>query len=77
MSRYRVGILIILAAAATGIGATATHATTPVMLAWLLFFGLATLLLRCPTCRFPLFRRGPVWTPWPSRLCRCGQRLDT
>lgn len=76
LTRYVTGVLLICATAATGVCALVLNAPTPVMLAWLLVFGLATMLLRCPACGLPLFRRGPLWTPWPSRVCRCGHRLD-
>ena len=32
-------------------------------------YGSASLMLRCPQCRWPLFNKGPIWFPWPNRRC--------
>src|ERR1044072_1246276 len=32
-------------------------------------YALGTLLLRCSSCSWPLFKRGDLWVPWPWRAC--------
>jgi hypothetical protein len=66
--RYWVGVALIVtfmpaAFAAEAVGGVAAFFAVG------LGYGIATLLLHCPNCAWPLFRRGKVWWPWPSPIC--------
>jgi len=35
------------------------------------------LVFKCPKCGSNLFQRGPVFMPWPNKVCgKCGSQLD-
>jgi hypothetical protein len=77
MSRYAIGVVLIASSVIAGLLVLAyadRHPFAPMI--WLAVFGGLTLVLRCPACGLPVFRRNRLWVPWPSRACRCGHRLD-
>ena len=42
----------------------------PLVVAWLLFFGISSMLLVCPCCGRSLFMRGSfLIVPWPAKTC--------
>jgi hypothetical protein len=66
--RYWLGVALIVTFApatfaANALGGVATFFAVG------LGYGFAMMLLRCPSCKWPLFRRGIVWCPWPARTC--------
>lgn len=77
MSKYATGIALIACSIIGGLLVLALvdrHPLAPII--WVVGFGGLTLLLRCPACGLPVFRRNGFWAPWPSKVCRCGHRLD-
>jgi hypothetical protein len=41
-----------------------------------LLYGIASLMLRCSRCSWPLFKRGRWWVPWTWRSCpQCSHPL--
>jgi len=66
--RYWLGVALIVTFAPAAFAAEALGGVAAFFVVGL-GYGIATLLLRCPGCTWPLFRRGIVWWPWPSRAC--------
>ncbi|WP_144096499.1 hypothetical protein [Croceicoccus sediminis] len=48
----------------------------PLLVVWVVLFGIRSLLIRCPNCGKSIFRRG-IWSVfWPEKTCsRCGTDL--
>jgi hypothetical protein len=66
--RYWLGVVLIVTFAPAAFAADAFGG--PVALfSVVLGYGFPILLLCCPRCSWPIFRRGIVWWPWPSRTC--------
>ena len=76
MARYQLGVALILTYIVAIIAAIEWWGRFGPLFV-LLAYGATSLALRCPSCGFPLFRRGPVWVPWPSKKCRCGNDLSS
>jgi hypothetical protein len=74
MPRYYLGVILIIAYAAAMVVAVESSSRFGPLLV-MLAYGATSFALRCPYCGFPLLRRGPVWVPWPSKQCRCGNDL--
>jgi hypothetical protein len=66
--RYWMGVALIVTFAPFTFMAEALGGTTA-FFAVGVGYGYCTMLLRCPSCRWPLFRRGALWFPWPTRNC--------
>jgi hypothetical protein len=66
--RYWIGVVIV-----TSYLPALLFTSTALGLVWgmltFLVFGAATLMLRCSDCSWPIFKRGALWVPWPSRTC--------
>ncbi|WP_230279659.1 hypothetical protein [Croceicoccus sp. Ery15] len=49
----------------------------PLLVIWVIYFGVSSLLLACPKCGRSLFMRGYLLSvPWPAKTCgKCGTDL--
>ncbi len=49
----------------------------PLMITWVLYFGLKSFLISCSKCSRSVFMRGYFWSvPWPAHTCgKCGNDL--
>jgi hypothetical protein len=69
----------VIAAIAGVTGAATLWVVFPLMVAWLLYFGVKSFMIGCPRCERSVFLRGLFLSvPWPARRCgKCGSDLTT
>ncbi|WP_156500448.1 hypothetical protein [Croceicoccus bisphenolivorans] len=72
------GIPLLASAMGLADGGALDWIVLPLLLIWVIAFGVRSLLIACPRCGKSIFMRGMWSVFWPAKTCsRCGLDLTT